>query len=201
LEIIAIDGGSTDGTAEYLESQNIRVVRQKVPSLNAAYHELNSLAQGQYIMSFFPKGTLPVDDLYKFEQFFLNGYELVIASRNLRESVNEEDEQFIKIRKWGVFCLSTVSSILWRKSGNKIHDVLHGFKGWSRKKFDEMNLSEVGVTIDLEMVVRSYRMNLNRIEFPTHEGKRFYGQTNFKVFPTGIRLLKFLISEVRKDCA
>ena len=37
FEVIAIDGGSTDGTVEYLESQNIAVYRQPKRGLNAAY--------------------------------------------------------------------------------------------------------------------------------------------------------------------
>lgn len=198
LEIIAIDGGSTDGTVEYLKSQNIPVFRQSKESLNAAYHDLNRLAKGKFVISFFPKGTLPVEDLYKFERYFLSGKNLVIASRKLPGAVNEEDKNLIKIRKWGVGVLSIVAAYLWRREGDKIKDVLHGFKGWTKSSFDEMQLNQVGVTIDIEMVVRSYRLGISRIEFPTTEKQRTYGETNFKIWPTGKKILKYLYSEIQR---
>ena len=80
-EIFAVDGGSTDGTVEYLESQGIPVYRQPKRGLNAAYVHANEMATGDALVVFFTKGTLPTDDLRKFRPFFEQGYELIIASR------------------------------------------------------------------------------------------------------------------------
>ncbi|MGZ8196633.1 MAG: glycosyltransferase, partial [Methylosarcina sp.] len=65
-EIFAVDGGSTDGTVEYLESQGIPVYLQPKRGLNAAYVHANNMATGDAVVVFFPKGTLPTDDLRKF---------------------------------------------------------------------------------------------------------------------------------------
>ena len=55
-----------------------------------------------------------------------------------------------------------------------------------------MNILDVGLSIDIEMVVRAYKLDISRIEFPTRELSRDYGETHFKIWPTGKRLLAYL---------
>jgi glycosyltransferase involved in cell wall biosynthesis len=198
-EIIAIDGGSTDGTVDYLREVGIQVLHQENKGLNAAYIQANRVAKNDAIVVFFPKGTIPTSDLTKFVKFFLDGYELIIASRQVENSFNEEDLNFFKPRKWGVRLLAYFISILWRVEGNYILDVLHGVKGWRREAFDKMKITDTGLSIDLEMVVRSYKLQIPRKEFPTIESPRFYGETRFKIFPTSIKLSKYLLFELRRN--
>jgi hypothetical protein len=47
-------------------------------------------------------------------------------------------------------------------------------------------------------VVRSYRLRLPRTEFPVAEGSRKSGTTHFKAIPTGKRLLRYLVHELRR---
>jgi hypothetical protein len=48
------------------------------------------------------------------------------------------------------------------------------------------------------MVIRSYRLRLKRTEFPVVEVARLFGETHFKILPTGARLLKYLWSEFKR---
>ena len=82
-EIYAIDGGSTDGTVEYLQAQNIPVFQQQKKGLNAAYLEANQRATGDAVVVFFPKASLSTEDLCRFRPLFEQGYQLIIASRQL----------------------------------------------------------------------------------------------------------------------
>ena len=52
------------------------------------------------------------------------------------------------------------------KNGNEIKDILHGVKGWRKNSFKRMRILNHGLTIDLEMVLQSYKLNLKRVEFP-----------------------------------
>jgi glycosyltransferase involved in cell wall biosynthesis len=198
FEVIAVDGGSTDGTCEYLESQGIAVHKQPKRGLNAAYVHANEVAQGDAIIVFFAKGTLPTQDVLKFRPLFESGHDLVIASRQLPGSVNEEDAHFLRPRKWAVIGLAYLAALIWHREGNVPRDVLHGFKGWKRDAFAKMKVLDTGLSIDIEMVVRSYKLKLKRIEFPTKELPRGYGETHFKVWPTGKRLLSYLWYELRR---
>jgi glycosyltransferase involved in cell wall biosynthesis len=198
-EIFAVDGGSTDGTAEYLESQGIRVFRQPKKGLNAAYVHANRMATGDALVSFLPKGTVPTEHLRHFPPFFEQGYDLIVASRQSGAGRNEEDNRLLKPRKWAVLCLALLAAAIWRREGYFVRDVLHGFKGWTRASFDRMKILEHGLSIDIEMVIRSYKLRLRRIEFPTSESPRRHGETRFKFWPTGKRLLAYLWYELRRE--
>jgi glycosyltransferase involved in cell wall biosynthesis len=195
-EVFAIDGGSTDGTVEYLESRGIPVYRQRRRSLNAAYADAVDRAHSEAVVVVFPKGTIDPMIASELSRHLEAGYDLVIAGRNLPGAHNEEDEKLFRIRKWGVMVLSLVVALVWRREGRRVRDVLHGVKGFTVEAYRRMQISETGVTIDLEMVVRAYRLRLRRSEFPVREVSRPYGGTRFPVWSTGRRLAAFLFSEL-----
>lgn len=197
-EIYAIDGNSTDGTVEYLESIGIPVYLQPKKGLNAACVYAFERCTTDALVFFHPKGSVPVQDTEKFRAFFEQGYDLVIASRNIRGAQNEEDDKLLKPRKWFVTSLALASAALFRREGALVMDVLHGFRGMTVKGFKAVNPVDYGVSIDLEMVSRSYKKHLKRIEFPTIERERLAGTTHFKALPTGWNLLKYLMRELRR---
>lgn len=197
-EIYAIDGGSTDGTVEYLHSQNITVYLQPKTGINAAYVHANNVSHCDAVVVFFPKGNIPPEDTLRFRLLFDQGYELVIASRQIPGALHRENRGLWRPRKWCVFWLSVLARMLWRREGYWVRDVLHGFKGWTRDAFSRMNIQDHDLSIDIEMVVRSYKLRLKRAEFPTKEAPRPFGHTHFKMWPTGKKLLTYLMFELRR---
>jgi glycosyltransferase involved in cell wall biosynthesis len=197
-EVYAVDGGSTDGTVEYLESLGIPVYRQPKKGLNAAYVHAVDKSRCEAVVVMFPKGTISTSSLLFFRPFLEGGNALVIASRNIKGAHNEEDGRLIKPRKWGVLCLATLAALLWRREGYFVRDVLHGYKGFSIEAFRKMNPSDVGLSIDIEMVVRAYRLRLPRCEFPVTETTRPHGNTHFMLFPTAMKLGRYLWQEIRR---
>ena len=197
-EVYAVDGGSSDGTTAYLESHGIAVHLQPKRGLNAAYVHADRVSKGDAVVVFFPKGTIPTSDLLNFRAPLEAGHGLVIASRQIAGSTNEEDAQLLKPRKWMVAGLSLLAAAIWQREGYRIRDVLHGIKGWRRTDFARMQVLEQGLSIDIEMVVRSYKLRIPRAEFATHESAREYGETHFKIWPTGKKLLAYLWFELRR---
>lgn len=197
-EIFAVDGGSTDGTVEYLESQNIPVHRQTKRGLNAAYWDGINQAKGDAVVFFFPKGTLPCEDLRKFRPLLESGNEMVVASRNIAGARNEEDAHLWRPRKWLVGGLSLLASLIWQREGYRIRDVLHGVRAFTVRGFRRIEPGDTGLSIDLETVARSYRLRLRRAEFPTKEVARPFGDTHFKALPTGLKLLRYMLCEMRR---
>lgn len=192
-EVFAVDGGSDDGTVEYLTGVGIRVMKQPRPSLNAACAYAYELSNSDAVVFFHPKGTVPPEDLKSFRPLFQQGYELIIGSRNAPGGTNEEDSRVLKPRKWFVLSLSTLLSGLWRRDGEKIRDVLHGFRGMTAHAFEIISPTPSGVTIDAEMVTGAYRHRIPRIEFPTSEQARRHGTTHFSALPTGWRILQYIV--------
>lgn len=191
-EVFAVDGGSSDGTVEYLTEQGIRVLRQPVPSLNAACAYAFETATTDAVVFFHPKGTVPPEDVLEFRRRFENGYDLVIASRNMPEAHNEEDDHLLRPRKWFVILLGRIISIRFNRRNTRVTDVLHGFRGMSKEAFKAVSIEPVGSTVDAEMVLEAYRLGMNISEFPTHETSRLHGDTHFKALPTGWRILKLV---------
>jgi glycosyltransferase involved in cell wall biosynthesis len=194
-EVYAVDAGSTDGTVQYLEQQGIKVHRQPLPSLNAACNFAFQLSNCNAVVLFHPKGTISPSDLTRFRPLFADGYEFVVASRNLRGGRNEEDDRLLKPRKWFVGMLSVLLSLRFRLSGPRMTDVLHGFRGMSVDAYKRIDPRETGSTIDAEMVIGSYRHNMRRAEFPTIERRRVHGSTHFRALPTGWGILKLVLAE------
>jgi len=197
-EIFAIDGGSTDGTVEYLEENGIPVHRQSLPGYNNSYISAFRACTTDALILFHPKGTVDPAELLKVRPLLSEGYDLVVASRMIAGAANEEDGRFFKPRKWFVLALALVASALWRREGIIVWDVLHGFRAMRRDAFFSISPLERGLSIDLEMVVRSYRHALRRIEFPVSERARREGETHFRAFPTGRKLLRYLLFELTR---
>jgi glycosyltransferase involved in cell wall biosynthesis len=197
-EVFAIDNESTDGTVGYLESRGIKVFRQDLPTYNGAYHSAFKHCRSEALIFFHPKGSINPIETLKFKGYFEKGYDLIVASRIINGAVNEEDRRIIRPRKWFVMGLGLLAKFFWGKDGNTVWDVLHGFRGIRKDSFYAMETLQSGVTMDLETVVRAYRKNLRRIEFPVHEQPRFSGGTHFKAWPTGKKLLRYLSAELMR---
>ncbi len=192
-EIYAVDGSSQDGTVAYLQSQGIAVHTQPRKSLNAAVIHAFDQCRADAVVLFHPKGSIHPDTLKQFRPFFDQGYQLVVASRVLKGARNEEDKQLLKPRKWFVLLVGSLTELLFRREGNTVRDVLHGYRGMTCAAFQQFTPLPGGATIDLEMVTEAYRHRLKRVEFPVYESGRLVGETHFKALPTGWALLKYLL--------
>ena len=194
-EVFALDGGSTDGTVEYLQSAGITVVPQERRSYNAAYLEAIHHYSGDGIIFYHPKGTVDEASLSLVHAELMNGSDLVIAARMLPLSKNEEDDQLIRHRKWFGQGLAVAASVRWNRKGMpRITDPLHGYRGCSRTFTDSLKLLPTGVTADLEMVRQAYTVGASVIEIPVDESEREIGGTHFPAWKTGKSLLRYLVN-------
>lgn len=199
-QVYCIDGGSTDGTIEFLTRYGIKVIQQSQKGYNYACNDAGNYCNCDAFVIYHPKGTIPIDDIYKFRDYFNKGYEFVIGSRMCKGAHNEEDDRLIKLRKWFVLFIALIAKVLFKHDGNTTWDVLHGFRGMTKNAFNIMKVSNYPMSFDIETCCRAYKLGINRIEFPTYESARISGNTHFKAFSTGLHILKYLIWELfRKD--
>jgi glycosyltransferase involved in cell wall biosynthesis len=198
-EVYAVDGGSIDGTVEYLRDQGIVVHRQPTAGLGAATRHAFEVCGADAVVFFHPDGNMDPEDVTRFRGLFDGGMGLVVASRMGRDGRNEEDGQLLKPRKWFVLLLAGIAALLWRREGPVMWDVVNGFRGATKDAFGRMDIRGMGCTVDYEMVIRSYKLRLPRGMFSTVEGPRLSGETRFKSLPTGLAELRLLWKEIWRD--
>lgn len=204
-ETYAIDGGSTDGTVEYLTSLGLTVYRQKIKGYNGAMIEAFERCTTDAAVVFHPKGCIDPLESLLCKQQLIEGNDLSIGSRIMKGGVNEEDADWLKPRKWFVVALGLTTALLWKRDRRMglrrpiTMDVLHGFRGMRRDKFFAIDPIPEGLSVDLEMVARSYRKEYRVAEFPSREKPRAHGETHFRPWPTGKKLLKYLWRELHRS--
>lgn len=195
-EIVAVDGGSTDGTVEFFQSKGVRIIGQSKKGRGDAFMQAFKNLDSDLLIFFSPDGNEAIEDLPKFKNIIKSGADLVIASRMMKESRNEEDDQFFKWRKWANNAFNIMANLCFKKTGPFIYDSINGYRALTRTAFERLNLTAPDYTIEYQMTIRAFKNKLNIVEFPTIEGNRLAGDTGAPSIPTGIRFIKRFLSEL-----
>ena len=194
-DIYVVDGGSTDGSLEYLKNFNLNIINQKNKGIGNAMIEGINKINGDYIIFFNPDGNEDVKDIGKFKKFFEQNYDIVIASRMLKESFNEEDVSILKLRKWTNQIFTLIVNLIYNRN-KYVTDTINGFRGGNLNKLKALKLNTPGHAIEYQMSIRSFKKKYRIVEFPTYEYPRIGGHTTAPSFKTGIIFIKFLIYEI-----
>ncbi len=196
-QIVAIDGGSTDGTEEYYRERGVQVIGQSRRGRGDAFMLAFEQVEADAYIFFSPDGNEDVRDLPKFKLLLEGGADLVIASRMMRGAVNEEDIHFLKPRKWANNALNLLANGLFRKVGPFVTDSINGYRAITQRAAKDLKLDALDYTIEYQMTIRALKRRMAIVEFPTTEGQRVAGATGASSFPTGMRFLKRLWRELR----
>tara|TARA_B100000214_G_scaffold171039_1_gene122935 strand:+ start:871 stop:1578 length:708 start_codon:yes stop_codon:yes gene_type:complete len=196
--LIAIDGGSTDGTVEFLTDRKVPILAQARAGRGEAFQQAFKLVDADGYLFFSPDGNEAISDLTKFKPFLECGAEIVIASRMMFGGQNEEDIQLFRPRKWANKIFNALANLLFRKRGPYITDSINGYRAITKNAVEKLKLDASDYTIEYQMTIRALDMGLNIIEFPTREGQRLAGETGARSIPTGIRFIRRLWREWSK---
>ncbi len=198
-EVICIDGGSTDGSIQFIENEGIRVLQQKSSGRGEAFQmairEIGKDLDG--IVFFSLDGNEDPKDLEKFIVFFEEGIDVVIANRMGENSINEEDTKYFKPRKWANQLFALIAYLIWGNMGRFIHDPINGYRGLSKKFYEKENFESKKFSIEYEISIKTYKGRYSFVEFDTIEGQRIGGNSTAKSLPVAISLLKTILNESR----
>lgn len=194
--LYAIDGGSTDGTQEFLKKHNISVIAQSSKGRGQAFlHAFNQIDADAYVF-FSPDGNEDEADFPKFKTYLEAGNDIVIASRMCKGAVNEEDAEIFKWRKWANNAFNILANVFFRRSGTFVTDSINGYRGITKSAAQKLQLTAQDYTIEYQMTIRAFKHRLKIFEFPTIEGQRIAGETGAPSFQTGLRFIKRLWTEL-----
>ena len=168
-ELIVVDDGSTDGTYDV-----VRDISKEVPQLSIIRHPRN-LGKGMAVKSGFlaASGAIvffsdadhstPIEELPKLIARIHEGYEIVIASRALPDSIIEKHQKWHRERMGKIF--NWIVRIITVRG---IHDTQCGFKSFQREKcapvFARQRIG--GFCFDVELLFIAKLRNLHIAEVP-----------------------------------
>ncbi len=192
-QCFAVDPGSRDGSREFLIAHGIPILHQKKLGRGVAFQLAIVHAKHENVVFFSPDGNEDPVDILHIVKLLSQGQDMVIASRFLPESHNEEDEQFLKLRKWANQTFTMLVNLRWR---GHITDSINGYRGIKKSAFENMRPDASGFSIEYQLTIRALKHGLKITEIPTQEGDRIGGESKAQSIPTGLVMLRTLWREL-----
>ncbi len=196
-EVLAVDGGSKDGTVEFLQSKGVKVVSQPRRGRGVAFRLVLELTDAETICYYSPDGNEDPEDIPKiFEKIESEGQDLVVASRMMKGAYNEEDVHWWRPRKWVNQLFTLAANLIWNR-GPYVEDTINGFRVVRADSLRRCACDADGFPIEYQMSIRMMKLGLVIGEMPTHEYPRLGGQSTAHSWPTGVVFVKTLLRELR----
>lgn len=192
-EFFAVDYNSTDGTVEFFKKHQIEVVKQTKPGRGRAFEMGLKRARGKYLVFFSPDGNENPADIPRLISLLKSGNDLVIASRFMKGSRNEESNKLFKFRALANRMFTLAVKILW---GGKTTDTINGYRGIKKSVLEYLNLDATGFAIEYQMTIRALKLKMKIAEIPTIEGNRIGGNSTSYAIPTGFKFIYYLLREI-----
>ena len=169
--IIVCDDGSTDMTLEIAESLGVIVVKhEKNRGYGAAINSIFQKAQeikSDLLVTFDGDGQHRVEDIKNLiEPIKENTADIVIGSRFLKKENNVPN-----YRKIGIEIITKVTNASMQK---KLTDSQSGFRAYNNKVLELISLSDVGMGISTEILIKASSKDLRITEVPitiSYEGE------------------------------
>ncbi len=188
-EIIVVDGGSSDRTAEVAREFGCKVVRESVGKGNALAIGF-SKAKGKIIVMMDADLSHSPHELRILIESIRAGYDAAFGSRFLLGG-GTDDMTFIRYlgNKFFIFLVN----LIW---GAKYTDLCYGYRAFKRSALKKMELREKGFGIETEMSIEAAKKGLRVIEIPSFEKKRESGEGKLRTFRDGWAILRTIMRKL-----
>lgn len=188
-EIIVIDGGSTDGTIEFVKSHGLRVHSQSARGYGQGMLQGLQLAKGDIVVEFTPDGNAVPEDIPRIIAKMREGYDLVVASRYLGGTHSEDDDWLTARGNW---LFTTIVNVLFR---GRYTDVLVGFRAFRRDKALWLGFDTPGLSWPCQSSIRFARAGFKVAEISAREPARIGGVRKMRPFRTGVEISKLILRD------
>jgi glycosyltransferase involved in cell wall biosynthesis len=185
-EVIVVDNGSEDASAELAMAAGARVIEEPRRGYGSAYQAGLAEAKGEFVFMADADLTYDFDDMPRFIERLETGAELVLGDRmdNIAPGAMPWHHRYI-----GNPMLTGVLNVLYRTG---VRDAHCGARALRREVLPRLDLRTTGMEFASEMVVRAAQEGLVIDEVPVHYAPR-RGTSKLSSFRDGWRHLRYLL--------
>jgi len=186
-EVIVVDNGSTDRSAEIAAAHGAQVVHEPERGYGRAYLTGLAQARGEYVVMGDADGTYPLRELGKFVDSLEQGSDLVLGSRF-------NGKIHAGAMPWSHRWIGNpiLTGMLNRMFGVRVSDAHCGMRAVRRSALQELDLHSKGMEFASEMVFKAFRRNLNVSEVPIDYFPRT-GESKLSRFSDAWRHVRFML--------
>lgn len=174
VEVIVVDGLSTDSTAEVARKANARVLLHKEKGKARAVKKGVRESKGDKLIFMDGDGTYPVNAIPKFVKALQN-HDLVIGdvTKHLKSVKNNDMKSFLHSMAYKTY------SVMFRMKRIKLEDPLDGMRAIRKKDFLRLKLESDGFELETEMNLKARDLGYSIKEVPIEYKSRSKGNSKF----------------------
>ena len=166
VEVMVIDGGSTDRTRQIAEERGARVVVEPRPGKGRAMRTAMNMTQADFIFMLDGDYTYPPGYIAQMLELLRDTYPVVIGSR-LRGQI--EKGGMSRLNVIGNHLLTLMANILY---GTRISDLCTGYWGLRGEVIPNLNLSADGFDFEAELFSQVAKKGYRIGEVPIYYRRR-----------------------------
>jgi len=193
-EFFVMDNHSDDGTVEFLEERDVRVIQQKKPGRTNALIEAVERAIGDIIVNLSSDGNEKPEDIPKLLEKFDEGYEMVTASRFLSDSKVDVGDDKLRIRVFGNKLCAFLVNTCWDAN---VTDTTNGLRGITKSCYRRIKLNTFSNTENFQLTIRCAKLKIKITEVPTEELPRIGGIVKSDTKGVIINMIKAFLNELK----
>jgi len=200
-ELIIVDGGSTDGTLDYVKQNGYRLFEQRQKGLRYAYIEALDAISSDIVITFSPDGNSVPELIPELVEKMRQGHDMVIVSRYAKGAKSYDDDFVTKFGNW---MFTSLINLLFRA---KYTDSMVMFRAWKKHIFYDLDLHKeksyeleeklfrTKVGVEPLLSVRAAKKKLKCADIPGDEPPRIGGERKLKILQWGSAYLFEVLRE------
>jgi dolichol-phosphate mannosyltransferase len=180
--ILVIDGRSSDNTVKIAREAGATVRTQTGKGKGNAIIEAFEVIEQPYILMLDGDGTYSAKDAEKMLTPLFLGFDQVIGDR----LINAEEGSFSRLNLFGNHMLNLLFKIAHSRD---LHDILSGYRAFTRLAIQQMHLKEKGFEIETEISVEAVRNGQRVMVVPIRYTRRPGSATKLSPFHDGFKIV------------
>lgn len=195
LEVLIVDGLSADDTVKVAREHgpNVRVVLTSARGKGAAMRVGFQEARGDVIVALDADGSTDPAEIAGYVGLLASGADVVLGTRFAMGGGTTDMEANRRAGNWALTKLVRLAF------GTSFSDLCYGYFAFWRDVLPSLDGPFTGFEVETMIHIRAVRAGLRIAEVPSFESPRIWGASNLQTFPDGMRVLKAIFAEWRRN--